>query len=144
MNWKFSIQILMIVEWIHVWIMVHVLILYMIFVVNVYQDLLDVCVNMIYVNVMIHFVGILGHVIWVLMVMHNVIVIKYILAFSVKLVRRKIKFWFAFFILFISGVHPCFPNPCTNGGTCVARGNKIACLCRNRFTGNQCEKRLDI
>lgn len=43
-----------------------------------------------------------------------------------------------------SGVHPCFPNPCTNGGTCVARGNKIACLCRHKFTGNQCEKRVDI
>jgi len=45
---------------------------------------------------------------------------------------------------YISGVHPCFPNPCTNGGTCVARGNKVACLCRNKFTGNQCEKRVDI
>ncbi|CAF0865424.1 unnamed protein product [Rotaria sordida] len=41
-------------------------------------------------------------------------------------------------------VHPCFPNPCTNGGTCVARGNKIACLCRNKFTGNQCEKHVDV
>ncbi|CAF4787074.1 unnamed protein product, partial [Rotaria socialis] len=43
-----------------------------------------------------------------------------------------------------SRVHPCFPNPCTNGGTCVARGNKIACLCRHKFTGNQCEKQIDI
>ncbi|CAF0878038.1 unnamed protein product [Didymodactylos carnosus] len=40
-------------------------------------------------------------------------------------------------------IHPCFPNPCTHGGTCVSRGNKVACLCRPKFTGNQCEITLD-
>jgi hypothetical protein len=68
--------------------MAHVLILYMIIVVNVYLDLLDVCVNLIYVSVMKHFVEISVHVIWILMGLHNVIVIKYILVFFVKLVRK--------------------------------------------------------
>lgn len=134
----------MIVEWIPVRIMAHVLILYMIIVVNVHRDLLVECVNMIYVDVMIPCVEISEDVIWVLMVMLNVSVIKSIRAFFVKLVRRNNYFDFNSFALDFSGVHPCFPNPCTNGGTCVARGNKIACLCRHKFTGNQCEKRADI
>jgi hypothetical protein len=69
--------------------MVPVSILYMIIVVNVYPALLVECVNMIYVDVMKHFVEILVVVIWVWMVMLNVIVIKSTRVFFVKLVRRK-------------------------------------------------------
>lgn len=123
--------------------MARALISFMIIVVNAYRDLLVEHVIMTSVDVMIHSVEILVRVIWVLMVMLNAIAIKSIQVFSVKLVRRR-DIPGNSIDCFHSGVHPCFPNPCTNGGTCVARGNKIACLCRHKFTGNQCEKRVDV
>ncbi len=67
--------------------MVPVSILYMIIVVNVYQALLVECVNMIYVDVMIHSVEISVLVTLVSMVMLNVIVIKFTQESFVKLVR---------------------------------------------------------
>ncbi|XP_041474432.1 fibronectin-like [Lytechinus variegatus] len=36
----------------------------------------------------------------------------------------------------------CTPDPCANGGTCVAGFNRVTCLCRPGFTGPACEQNL--
>ena len=33
----------------------------------------------------------------------------------------------------------CAPNPCSNGGTCVANGGSLKCSCRLGFTGDLCQ-----
>ena len=33
----------------------------------------------------------------------------------------------------------CAPNPCSNGGTCVASGGNIKCSCRLGFAGDLCQ-----
>ena len=135
----------MTVEWIHVSITVRVSIWFTTIVANVHRVSLVGTVNTIYENVMTVSAVILARATWDLMGMHNAIVIKSTQVFSVKHVSRLIRSSYSLESpLTLLGVHPCFPNPCANGGTCVARGNKVACLCRNKFTGNQCEKRLDV
>ncbi|XP_041457514.1 uncharacterized protein LOC121409671 [Lytechinus variegatus] len=36
-------------------------------------------------------------------------------------------------------VHPCFNNPCTNGGTCVEDGEGFTCQCPSGFQGTTCQ-----
>jgi hypothetical protein len=41
----------------------------------------------------------------------------------------------------------CVPNPCRNGGTCVANvttsSQLVVCNCTDGFDGEKCEKRVD-
>ena len=33
----------------------------------------------------------------------------------------------------------CEPNPCQNGGQCVEQGSSYKCLCKEGFSGTNCE-----
>ena len=41
---------------------------------------------------------------------------------------------------YIAGEHVCIPNPCENGGTCIAWGEEFTCTCAPGFRGKTCSK----
>lgn len=49
-----------------------------------------------------------------------------------------LSYFCAIFIIWISDIDDCDPNPCTNGGTCADKVNDFTCTCEDGFTDKTC------
>ena len=56
--------------------------------------------------------------------------------------RASIKYRVVFITVFSSAdADPCATNPCTNGGTCIRKGDgNYSCQCAQDYQGDTCEK----
>ena len=44
-------------------------------------------------------------------------------------------------MIFLPDINECDPDPCDNGGTCYDGLYQYTCVCDDRFTGVNCERR---